>query len=1273
MVGLASARRIGAEKQKSGGANERCRRASFRETHGGSMQTRKWIQRFSGWLLMVVMAGWFSTTLQGQSASFTGRVTDPSGAVIPNAKITVQNQDNNAVRTTTTTAAGDYTVPYLSVGSYTVSVEAPGFKLERKTNIPLATDKVAVIDFKLQIGSVAQEVVVNSDQGLLDRGKADRGEIVENERVTELALNGRTPVMLDRLNSAVIWDGNLIWMRPFDGQTYTNLHINGSDVGGGASYSTEVMLDGAPNQTPRPQNTGHTDVSAVMPDDAVQDFKIVTNPYDSQYGKTRGGVIDMTVKSGTNRTHGDAYEYARRTWMDANTWFNDFHLADPTSGQNNVTFATLQHKLDQYGAELDGPVRFPKLYNGRDKTFFVMQYEKWNEIEPAYNVTSVPMPQWASGDFSNLTYAGAPVTLYDPTQTYACTYKGTPETCRQPFPTINGKTNQIPAGRLNATAVKLLSYFPVPNLAGNAGTPWQQNFYAPEPTIDYYRNALIKLDRNFSERDHASLRYGYWDRYETDSSNGIPTGPAFHGESPLADRSHNFAVQWTHTFSPTLLFDFRANVAVKAEVANTSPAGFDSTTLGWPNSLTSQLSGFSEMPGISPNLFTTLGGTSGNGYTTTDSLNLFPNMTWVLGKHTLHAGVDLRLNQYGVPLNASTDATLSFNQQWTQNCWNCSNGNDFSGGENIEGNSIASMLLGYASGGTATLATTSFYTNSYLAPYIQDDWKVTKKLTVNLGMRYDLQPYYVERHNRQNYAFDTTDVNPANAQLATHVLPTGLPFALNGGVTFTGVGGNPRQAYSTSYLDLQPRVGFAYSLNERTVVRGGMGEVFQNSDAFPIQNGYTQSTSLVNSPDGGFTPINLLSNPWATITQPTGNSLGLLTGVGGSLSYLNPYFSIPNVWQYSFGFERQFTKQDTLEVSYVGNFAPNNETSQNINHWNGNQEAACDIQLGGNRHICDDIYGSGNTSTSNSAAIYGYVTNPFYHIPAFQGQTPYGQTTRQALNWTEPFPEFGSITEYQWNGQHSWYNSLQLTGEHRMRAGLLLHGTYTWSKFMEAGGWADNNYLIPQRKIDNSDRPNAFTASGIYDLPVGRGKMLLGNTNRIVDTVAGGWEVTSLAIFQSGTPFTISGWDLVGNPNIKHAAIPGYTAAGNKQWSSPCYYTTNSETGAIAPTTFATQAGCTSPVFVQIPSYGAQPNIIYTGQRTPRTFLMDSGLFKNVSLAEGIKLQLRLETFNTLNHPTFNGGFYTGNNQYAGEIGAATGGGQSNKPRYTQIAAKIMW
>lgn len=1250
------------------------------------------------WILLLAMAtALYPITAFAQNASFTGHVTDPTGAIVPGARVTIHNQKTNVVSGTKTNTAGIYTVPYLIPGTYTISVSAPGFKTENRVNIELQAAQEAVINFKLSVGSVSTSVTVNGAGSLLDRGGATRGEEVENTRVTELPLNGRNPVMLDRLNSSVIWNGNLIWLRPFDGQVWTNLDINGS-----GNYNTEIMLDGQPDQVPRPQNGGHTNGGYVAPDDAVQDFKIVTNPYNAEYGETRGGAIDMDLKSGTNQIHGDVYEYARRTWLDANWWVNDAHKILYPQNAATGLYNTPQHKLDQYGAELDGPIILPKVFNGRNKLFFVAQVENWNEIEPASNTFSVPLKGWSTGDFSNLTIGGAPVTIYNPYDTYSCTYtppgKATlQETCRRPF-----QNNQIPPGMINATAQALLKFYPAPNQSGLPGTPWQQNYYAQTPTIDKYRNALIKLDWDPTEKDRFSLRYGYWERFETDDSNGISSGPAFHGEAPLADRAHTFATQWVHTFGPNLLLNFMADVDIKAEIAGVAPPGFNPTAIGWPTSLASQLGAFSLLPGMSPNGYTGLGdyGNAGNGLTTTDALNLFPSITWVKGRHTFHMGIDWRLGQYAIVLNPSTYAQFSFDPAWTQNCWNCGSGSDFGGNDNgTEGNSIASMLLGLASSGTDGIGSTAFYSDKYYAPYFQDDWKITPKLTLNLGLRYDLQPYYVERHNRADYAFNTTTPNPVDSMLSTSTLVTGAPIHDIGGVTFLGVNGNPRRAYSTNLTEIQPRIGFAYAVSNRTVVRGGFGEMFQQSDAFPVLNGFSSSTGYNNSPDGGLTPINWnpatgccfggnLSDPFPTVTQPTGSSLGLLTNLGNGQAFLNPHFQIPNVWQFSFGLEQQLTRNDMFELSYVGNQAPNNETAQNLNHWAASALAQCNVQMGGNHHVCDDQY------SKNPNAIYGYVPNPYYHVAAFAGSGVYSQSTRQALNWTQALGgAFGGVTEYQWNHAHSWYNSLQFTYQHNWSQGLTIHGTWTWSKLMDQGGngdqngatnggnyYADNNYLIPFRSLDNLDRTQNATISMVWDMPVGRGRTFFGNMNRIEDAFLGGWELASMPIFQSGAPYPMpGGWDYVHSAKIKPYWRPDNH---NLQWYAPCYWTTDPETGATGPSPEATAFGCTQPDFIQIPNYGANP---WNGSnlndiREAWTILDDSNLSKNFSIHERMKLQLRLETFNTFNHPLFSGGAYNGIQpvtsqgwSVAGQVGATTGGGQSNKPRYTQVALKLTW
>ena len=367
---------------------------------------------------------------------FTGHVTDATGAAIAKAKVTAHNVDSNVEVTTVTTRTGDYTIPYLKPGNYSVSVQMEGFETGIRTGINLEVGHTASVNFSLKVGQISESVTVTGDQ-LLDFGKADTGEVVETTRVSELPLNGRDPSTLAQLSAGVNWYGGKQWTRPFD-QTEGALDINGGGEG-----NTVLMLDGVSNESPQ----GNAQVAYIPPVDAVQEFKIITKPYDAQVGRGQGGVIDMTLKSGTNTIHGDVYEFARRTWMDGNTWVNNNTLV------NGVPVPRSQHTQDQYGFELDGPIVAPKLFNGRDKAFFLLQFENWKETEPNTVTTSVPMDGWINGDFSNATYFDAstqsPLIIYDPL-TVALDPKGTGQYLRTPFP-----DNKIPADRLNQPGSKM--------------------------------------------------------------------------------------------------------------------------------------------------------------------------------------------------------------------------------------------------------------------------------------------------------------------------------------------------------------------------------------------------------------------------------------------------------------------------------------------------------------------------------------------------------------------------------------------------------------------------------------------------------------------------------------------------------------------------------------------------------------------------------------------------------------------------------------------------
>jgi Carboxypeptidase regulatory-like domain len=1176
-------------------------------------------------------------SLSALGQSVTGRVAETTGAVLAKARVRVRNQATNVEVVTVTSSSGVYTVPYLKPGVYSVTAVFPGFDTETKTDITLQTSQTVNIDFVMKVGSVAETINVSGTQ--LDRDKADVGEIVENERVNELPLNGGDMGQLAQLSAGTYYSGSSLYMRPFD-NSVAAMSINGNQYG-----SNALMLDGVSNEAARGDayNSVNSQMGYVAPVQSVQEFKVVTDPYDAMYGRLQGGAIDMTLKSGTNQIHGSVYEFARRAYLDANSWVNDYNkIAKPS------------HTRDQYGAELDGPVAIPKLYSGRDKTFFLAQFENWSEIFPQTQVDTVPEPQWLQGDFSDLQYydsstnTNEPIVLYDPLTTTIV--NGTQ--VRQPFPTVNGKINQIPLDRLSPYAVALLSLYPAPNSAPRPqSTSYTGNYISPAPVTDTYRNGLFKIDQVIDSKDRLSLRYGYWERYEFQDQNGIP-GEGAYGEYPHGERVNTFTPDWIHTFTPQLVFDFKASIIRRVNISGTGPTNYNLSSLGFSQSQIGQFGVYNDsVPYTSPSEFTQIGSGYGN-YTIGNSLAMLPSVTWTKKSHTIHAGLDVRFMQQGYRYQTG-GLSFSVDRTWTQNSYTSSSADS--------GNSIASLLLGTASSGSFTINPTLLFSQHYYAPFIQDDWKIRRNLTLNIGIRYDLNQPPTERHNKFDYTFNQNIANPVSAGLAT---------PLKGGFEFPGVNGAPRSYNVLDTATFQPRLGLSWSPWDKLVVHGGFGIFFQNPNPGPSELGFSAQTQYVATNNGGVTPTMNLGvpanganpatalNPFPTIIQPTGSSLGAETGLGQGLFYLNPAFAVPRTYQYSGGIQQQFAKHDMLEINYVGNRTVNSATSDDVDRESLPGYANCDPELGGN--------------PANCAAPLGYVTNPFENVNGFQGTTYYTSSTIQALNLTRPFPEFADVTEYDINGGKSWYNSLQLTASHRVRKSLTVHGTWTWSKEMQSGGWADTNYRIPSRSIYSNDFAHRVTFSGFWLLPVGRGKMLLGHVNRVVDEAIGGWELSTIVTWQTGFPWGVGSNDYNGRGNMKRVVTPttitGVNGTCRADWEIPSGQTTYQivQHGSGS-------ANCIgNDTFLAVPPYGINYNVVYSGIRDPGTEDWDASISKSFGIYERMHLDFRLDAFNVPNHPTFSGGYDTSvTDGTFGQI--VKSAGQSNQPRNVQLTFKLIW
>jgi hypothetical protein len=414
---------------------------------------------------------------------FTGHVGDSTGAAIPRATVFALNLDTGVTTPTTTTDSGDFTIPYLIPGHYSVTVAAPGFETDVHTGIVLELAQTSTVNFALKVGAATQTVTVNADT-LLDIGKADTGEDIETTRVTELPLNGGDPGMLSMLTAGVIWTGDLQYQRPFD-DTQMNTSINGGQAG-----YLALLIDGVANSASPINNVGQSLISYVPPAPSVQEFKMITSPYDAQYGLMAGGVEDVELKSGTNQLHGTVYDNARRTFLDANTWSDDWAIHTATPGTNLAPYATPQMSWNQYGAELGGPIILPKLYNGHNKSFFTLAYEKFGEVQPNTLTTSVPQAGWADGDFTNLTYwtgsANAPISLLDPENISQNAQGAWVRVPFGPNDTINPTSapDIIPASRINAMAQTIVKMFPAPNTTVAPGADsYSDNYTIPAPQM----------------------------------------------------------------------------------------------------------------------------------------------------------------------------------------------------------------------------------------------------------------------------------------------------------------------------------------------------------------------------------------------------------------------------------------------------------------------------------------------------------------------------------------------------------------------------------------------------------------------------------------------------------------------------------------------------------------------------------------------------------------------------------------------------------------------
>ena len=1181
--------------------------------------------------LIVFALALLPALLLGQEfrATLSGRVLDPSKAAVPNATVQAVNTATNETTTATTDVSGAYSLPFLRPGVYKLTVTAQGFKTFTRENITLQVGQIAGIDVTLEVGQVSESVEVTAEAALLETQTASRSGIVNTVQVAELPLNTRNPFMLGAMMSGVIWRGNAIWMRPFD-----NGAIAEWVVSGGVQRTNEFLLDGAPNNG----QAGGNNIAYVPIVDAVQEFNIQTNTYDSQYGHTGGGVFNVVLKSGTSQFHATGWEFMRRKSWDANAFQNNA-IRSPRPG----------HKLDQFGFQLDGPGWFPGLLkkDGRVRLFYLGSFESYHELWPQFLRNSFPEPEMRNGDFSKLVEAnGAPVTIYNPFD-YTLDDRGDP--IRRPF-----AGNIIPASMINPVARNVSKYMPAPNYKTPNVRYSTQNLLHPEyPANDDFYNLVLKFDWNFGDRHRAFIRHASNDRTEDRCINGVCSGPGMTGQQPFQRINDAYVADWVGTMTPTLVLNLRASHNRFIEKGfGRGNVGFDLTSLGLPAALVSQLPGPTYFGLWDFSGYSSLG--RYQSINITNNYGLMGSATKIWRAHTLKLGVDLRRIHY-ITQNSGNILQFSAMTSCTQRLWNQ--------GETAVGDAYASFLLGSPSG-SSNYPLYPFFRQWYASPYFQDDWKVTRRLTLNLGLRWDYNGPPDEKYLRLNRGFNPTVASPVVAQIPAAMLAQYPNLRdLKGGLNFAGVDGQPRSPGNRDLNNWQPRVGAAYQIADKLVMRGGYGLYYLNPNNDYLQTvGFSTSTPIQNSLDGGRTRIpNVLSNPLPSgINRPIGASKGALTYVGQNTSWFNAGFRTPYVHQFSFGFQYQLHRTGKLDISYVGSRTVGANDSKAYNIPSLDFRKTCNLQEGGSPTYCD-------------AAL----TNPFRDVPAFSGTGDYTSTTLSRYRLARPFPQFsGDMTRLGRNDRKIWHNGLQVNYNFRMSDNVTMLTNYTLSKTIERQGYLDAFTSTMQQGPIAYDRLHIFKFSTIYELPFGKNQRWGAAAKGAVQKLISGWEFTTHYNDFSGEPMNLPSNVII----LKDPKVERNWKVDQVRFWSPCVLRQYND-GSVRPQQYSLDKGCgTDPAnypWFQTASYAPR----YTPYRTTKirsapAFFMDASLNKTTYIGERFRFQLGIEAFNVLNHTNF--GYERGttdpNNPNFGTLFLSQSSLTNNGyPRQVQLRMKFYW
>ena len=1158
------------------------------------------------WIGVLLLLG-IPASAQESRGTIAGMVMDAQAAGIPKARVIVTNLETGVDAVLETNERGAYAAPLLLPGPYRLAAEHEGFKRFTRENITLSVNDNLQIDIQLELGAVTETVNVTDSVPLVESAGANMGMLIGARELTELPLPHGNPYALISLAPGTTFEGDPLLNRP-----YEPTHIVSYSMSGSVAGTTDITLDGVSN-TSR-SGAGVVAAGYVPPADAIGEVRIETSSFDARTGQTSGGLVNISLRSGANKVRGNGtFTKMRPEWM-ANTWFGN---------RNGIPRGDFDY--NRWSASLSGPITIPRIYKGRNRTFFMWAYEALTDQRPRGGATlTVPTAAARKGDFSEMLAIGANYQIYDPSTRRRET--GSSTRYRQdPFP-----GNIIPAPRFDRVSMKVMEYFPLPINAGTTADH-RNNFPKPNsPEVADYFTHTVRVDHNFSPANRLFVRgNGYVrDTRRNDYFETRATG--------LREQYHPIggSIDDVQTISPTFVLNLRYGYTrFTRETTPLHGRNFDLASLGFPKAYAGLISpDNSEFPAFEFNGYFNSLRTGEARFMDTHSL--VAALTKLRGNHSIDFGFEARAyrqNQYTG--DSSRSGRFIFDPTWTRGPLDNSTVSPL-------GQGWASFLLGLPNASGYVARPADFAEQSTVwCGYLQDNWRVRRNLTVTLGLRYELEGPLTERYARSVRDFDAEAVLPIDAAARAAYAaswaanPTGeLPpdqFKVHGGLVFAGVNGQPRELWKRDINNFAPRVGLAYSIAKATVIRAGFGIYFgglgvRRTDV--TQNGFARNTSVIPTKDSGLSFYSTLSNPFPDgILEPVGTGLGSMTDAGNSITFFNPapMASYNQRWQVSL--QRQFRASNMLELAYVGNRSTKMEIGRDLN-------------IVGNQLLSRSPF----FDQTRVNYLTANINNPFRGLADVNGTMGTNNTISRE-NLLKPFPQFGAVSTSTYQG-YSWYHSLQMRAARRVSTRLSVNGSFTWAKNMLAIGFLNPADPLPYETLSGADRPLRVTASVIYQMPFGRrGGGLLRRAPRWLDAAIGGWQLSVIHIYQSGQPLAWGDVIFLGDPE-DIAKSPRSV----DRWF-------NIDAGF-------TRASSTRPSY----HYRTWP-FYFSSLRRDAMNNVDFSINKRWRLNErGAEVQLRAEALNGFNHPQFANPQMDQFNSAFGQITAT-----ANYPRQVQAVLRF--